>query len=37
MLRGHGHVSFGHPYAKDPSETIEFFCGADGPHDAGIR
>ena len=37
MLRGQGHVSFGHPHAKDPSETIEFFCGADGPNDVGIR
>jgi len=27
MLRGHGHISFGHAYAKDPSETVEFFCG----------
>jgi hypothetical protein len=27
MLRGHGHISFGHAYAKDPTETVEFFCG----------
>ena len=27
MLRGQGHISFGHAYAKDPSETVEFFCG----------
>jgi adenylate cyclase len=27
ILRGHGHISFGHAYAKDPSETVEFFCG----------
>jgi len=29
ILRRHGRISFGHPYAKDPSETVEFFCGAD--------
>jgi class 3 adenylate cyclase len=27
ILRGKGHISFGHAYAKDPSETVEFFCG----------
>ena len=27
MLHGQGHISFGHAYAKDPSETVEFFCG----------
>lgn len=27
ILRGHGRISFGHPYAKDPSEIVEFFCG----------
>jgi adenylate cyclase len=26
-LRGQGRISFGHAHAKDPSETIEFFCG----------
>jgi hypothetical protein len=24
MLRGRGHMSFGHPYASDPAETLEF-------------
>ena len=27
MLRGNGRISFGHAHAKDPSETVEFFCG----------
>ena len=27
ILRKHGHISFGHAYAKDPTETVEFFCG----------
>ena len=27
ILRGAGRISFGHAYAKDPSETVEFFCG----------
>jgi adenylate cyclase len=27
MLRGHGHISFGHAHEKDPVETVEFFCG----------
>ena len=27
ILRGNGHISFGHAYAKDPSETVEFACG----------
>jgi adenylate cyclase len=27
ILRGHGHISFGHAHAKDPSETVLFFCG----------
>jgi hypothetical protein len=26
ILRRHGHISFGHAYARDPSETVEFFC-----------
>jgi class 3 adenylate cyclase len=26
-LRGHGTVSFGHAHARDPAETLEFFCG----------
>lgn len=26
MLRGRGHVSFGHPYANDPAETLRFAC-----------
>lgn len=25
-LHGNGSISLGHPYAKDPSEVIEFFC-----------
>ncbi|MDP2693663.1 MAG: adenylate/guanylate cyclase domain-containing protein [Gallionella sp.] len=25
-LHGSGSISLGHPYAKDPSEVIEFFC-----------
>ncbi len=24
MLRGRGHISFGHPYQTDPLETLEF-------------
>ena len=27
ILRGAGRISFGHTYARDPSETVEFFCG----------
>jgi class 3 adenylate cyclase len=27
ILRGTGHISFGHAHAKDPSETVLFFCG----------
>ena len=27
ILRGAGRISFGHAYARDPSETVEFFCG----------
>jgi hypothetical protein len=27
MLRGQGHISFGHAFEKDPLETVEFFCG----------
>ena len=27
ILRGRGHISFGHAYAKDPSETVDFDCG----------
>jgi adenylate cyclase len=27
VLRGHGHISFGHPYALDPGETVVFTCG----------
>ena len=27
ILRGHGRISFGHAYAKDPTETVEFSCG----------
>jgi adenylate cyclase len=30
ILRRQGRISFGHSYAKDPSETVDFFCGADG-------
>lgn len=26
LLRGTGSISFGHPYKKDPSEVVEFFC-----------
>ncbi|MBI1424328.1 MAG: FHA domain-containing protein [Gammaproteobacteria bacterium] len=26
VLRGNGSISLGHPYRKDPSETVEFFC-----------
>ncbi len=29
MLRGRGHISFGHPYATDPAETLRFAC-SDG-------
>lgn len=25
-LRGSGRISLGHPYSKDPSEIVEFFC-----------
>ncbi len=25
-LRGHGHISFGHAYADDPTEVLEFSC-----------
>jgi predicted component of type VI protein secretion system len=24
MLRGRGRISFGHPYAADPSETVDW-------------
>jgi adenylate cyclase len=27
VLRGQGRISFGHPYAKDPTETVAFACG----------
>lgn len=27
ILRRHGHISFGHPHARDPAEVVEFFCG----------
>jgi predicted component of type VI protein secretion system len=27
ILRGAGRISFGHAYARDPTETVEFFCG----------
>ncbi|HKP66110.1 MAG TPA: adenylate/guanylate cyclase domain-containing protein [Casimicrobiaceae bacterium] len=37
VLRGHGRVSFGHPHANDPSETIEFFCGANAAGNATNR
>ncbi len=26
VLHGRGSISLGHPYAKDPSEVVEFFC-----------
>jgi class 3 adenylate cyclase len=26
LLRGNGSISLGHPYSKDPSEVVEFFC-----------
>jgi len=26
VLRGRGHISFGHAYAADPSETLDFDC-----------
>lgn len=26
VLRGSGSISLGHPYQKDPSEVVEFFC-----------
>jgi class 3 adenylate cyclase len=26
ILRGHGHVSFGHAYQDDPSEVLAFWC-----------
>lgn len=26
VLHGNGSISLGHPYAKDPSEVVEFFC-----------
>jgi adenylate cyclase len=26
MLRGRGHITFGHPYAADPAETLRFAC-----------
>ena len=26
ILRGHGRISFGHAYAKDPTETVLFSC-----------
>ncbi len=26
VLRGRGHLSFGHPYADDPTEVVEFSC-----------
>lgn len=26
VLRGNGSISLGHPYQKDPSEVVEFFC-----------
>lgn len=26
VLHGNGSISLGHPYAKDPSEIVEFFC-----------
>jgi predicted component of type VI protein secretion system len=26
VLRGRGRVSFGHPYADDPTEVLEFSC-----------
>jgi adenylate cyclase len=26
VLRGHGRISFGHAYAKDPTEIVEFSC-----------
>jgi len=26
VLRGHGRISFGHPYAEDPREVLEFSC-----------
>jgi adenylate cyclase len=26
LLRGRGHISFGHPYAADPAETLAFVC-----------
>jgi hypothetical protein len=27
VLRGHGRISFGHKYATDPRETVDFACG----------
>jgi class 3 adenylate cyclase len=27
ILRGAGRISFGHTYTRDPSETVEYFCG----------
>ena len=27
ILRGRGHISFGHAFASDPSETVTFSCG----------
>lgn len=34
ILRKQGRISFGHPYARDPSEVVEYFCGSeqDGPN-----
>lgn len=26
VLHGNGRISLGHPYAKDPSEIVEFYC-----------
>ena len=31
VLRGHGHISFGHAYSKDPSETVQFCCVGQEP------
>jgi adenylate cyclase len=32
MLRGRGHISFGHPYAVDPAETLQFaYVEGDAP------
>jgi adenylate cyclase len=27
ILRRHGRISFGHPYARDPAEVVDFYCG----------